>query len=90
MLVGVGPTFYPQPRADWLTIYRLLERMNPRQRAAWLHRCCALASQGADPVAASDVRGEADEVWAAYRTLAGQGRLTADRAGRLASKILGS
>jgi hypothetical protein len=85
----VGPTFTTESRPDWLTLYGLLERMNPRQRTDWLHRCCVLASQGADPVRASDVRGETDEIWAAYRTICGQGRLTVDRAGRVASRILG-
>lgn len=85
----MGPTYNVQPRVDWLTVYKLLERMNPRQRVVWLHWCCRFASVGADPVKLTSCRGETDEVWMTYRTIAGQGILTVDRAGRAAAKILG-
>lgn len=84
----MGPTFHPGERALWLILYRLVERMSPRQRTAWLVRCCKLASHGADPVTVSDCRGEVDEVWWCYRAVANQGRLTEDRAGKVASNIL--
>ncbi len=88
-LAGMGPTYRVQERADWLTVYGLIERMNPRQRTFWLVQCCRLASVNSYPVTLSNCRGETDEVWMTYRSIAGQGILTVDRAGRVASRILG-
>ena len=42
-----------------------------------------------EPITLTECQGETDECWAAYRIICGQGRLTADRAGSVASKILG-
>src|SRR5689334_20093069 len=84
----MGPTFAAEPRADWLSLYRLLERMDNARRRLWLDHCCRLASVGQDPVRVDRSTGEADDVWWDYRMLCGQGRLTADRAGDLAVRIL--
>ena len=84
----MGPTQILETRCDWLTLYRLLERMAPWQRVAWLHACCRVASTGQHPVKVAASRGELDEVWLDYRSIAGQGQLTVDRAGEMACKVL--
>jgi hypothetical protein len=85
----VGPTLNLECRASWLLLYRLLEKMAPWQRTRWLVQCCKLASHGVEPITLTECKGEVDECWATYRIICGQGRLTADRAGSVASKILG-
>lgn len=86
----MGPTFDFNSRADFLSVYRLLEKMTNRQRVRWLAECCRLASQGGHQVRIEQSTGELVDVWADYRTIAFQGRLTDDAAGRLAGMVLRS
>lgn len=83
----MGPTFHLQERADWLTLYNLIGSLNPAQRIRWLAGCCRLASRGCEPVKITASKGEHDEVWWDYRSVAGAGELTVDRAGNLACRI---
>ncbi len=84
----MGPTLHSSSRCDWLSLYNLLARMNPRERIRWLQACCTLASRGSDPVRVNASRGELDEAWWDWRSIEGQGELNVDRAGSLASRIL--
>lgn len=84
----MGPTRNLEYRADWLTLYRMLERMSPSQRIAWGHGCCQLVRRGGQNVRMEDARGELDEMWYVYLSLTGQGALNVDSAGRLAGRIL--
>ena len=86
----MGPTQNIEPRADWLTLFNLIARLAPWQRILWLEKCCVLASRGGPPTRVTDCRGELDECWQVYRVICGQGQLTVDSAGRLASKLVGS
>lgn len=84
----MGPTLTTGPRADWLVLWNLVERMAPRQRLFWLQHCARLASTGQNPVKVAAFKGSAEEAYWDFRSLVGQGALSYDRAGELAERII--
>jgi len=78
----IAPTWFNAELDDRRELWRMLDRLTPSQRIAWLKWCCLQANHGQSVgVFVEQSTGRTSEVFADAMTIMNQGRLTLNRAG---------